>query len=179
MGASSGIGIETARALATAGADVTIAVRNPDAGRGVADDINTALGQERVAVRTLDLADLSSVHRFAEQWGSTALDVLINNAGIMATPLGRTRSGWESLAVRDQPPRSLRAGERPSRRARTCRRCANRVPEFPRTLELRHRLRRHQLRQPRMCCSQSRRPAAGHTTESRQTRCIPAGSGPT
>ena len=60
-GASSGIGIETARALATAGADVTIAVRNPNAGGGVADGINTALGQERVAVRTLDLADLGSV----------------------------------------------------------------------------------------------------------------------
>ncbi|MGW2938962.1 SDR family NAD(P)-dependent oxidoreductase [Streptomyces sp. NPDC001156] len=95
-GGSSGIGIETARALATAGAAVVIAVRNPEAGRSVADDINTGLDSPRVTVAQLDLANLSSVRRFATEWGKTPVHALINNAGIMATPPTRTESGWEA-----------------------------------------------------------------------------------
>src|SRR5215469_11588275 len=95
-GGSSGIGIETARALATAGAAVVIAVRNPEAGRSVAETINASLDSPRVTVAQLDLADLSSVRRFTTEWGDTPLHALINNAGIMATPLMRTASGWES-----------------------------------------------------------------------------------
>ncbi|MDT0469104.1 SDR family NAD(P)-dependent oxidoreductase [Streptomyces gibsoniae] len=94
-GGSSGIGIETARALATAGADVVIAVRNPQAGHGVADDINTGLDSPRVTVSQLDLADLPSIRRFATEWGRTPVHALIDNAGIMATPLTRTASGRE------------------------------------------------------------------------------------
>ncbi|MDT0467564.1 SDR family NAD(P)-dependent oxidoreductase [Streptomyces gibsoniae] len=94
-GGSSGIGIETARALAGAGADVLIAVRNPEAGRGVADDINTGFDSPRVTVSQLDLADLPSIRRFAAEWGRTPVHALIDNAGIMATPLTRTASGRE------------------------------------------------------------------------------------
>jgi NAD(P)-dependent dehydrogenase (short-subunit alcohol dehydrogenase family) len=94
-GGSSGIGIETARALATAGAAVTIAVRNPENGQSVADTINAGLESPRVSVAHLDLEDLSSVRRFATEWGTSQLDVLIGNAGIMAPPLTRTASGWE------------------------------------------------------------------------------------
>lgn len=95
-GGSSGIGIETASALATAGAAVVIAVRNPEAGRSVADKINACLDSPRVTVAHLDLADLPSVRRFAAEWGKAPVHALINNAGIMATPLTRTASGWES-----------------------------------------------------------------------------------
>ncbi|MET8809617.1 SDR family NAD(P)-dependent oxidoreductase [Streptomyces sp. NPDC004546] len=95
-GGSSGIGIETARALATAGASVTIAVRNPEAGRSVADKINAGLDSPRVTVAHLDLADLTSVRRFATGWGKMPVHALIDNAGIMATPLTRAASGWES-----------------------------------------------------------------------------------
>ncbi|MEV8562986.1 SDR family NAD(P)-dependent oxidoreductase [Streptomyces sp. NPDC051917] len=95
-GGSSGIGIETARALATAGASVTIAVRNPEAGRSVADKINAGLDSPRVTVAPLDLADLTSVRRFATGWGKMPVHALIDNAGIMATPLTRAASGWES-----------------------------------------------------------------------------------
>jgi NAD(P)-dependent dehydrogenase (short-subunit alcohol dehydrogenase family) len=94
-GGSSGIGIETARALATAGASVVLAVRNPEAGRSVADKINAGLDSPRVTVAQLDLADLSSVRRFATEWGKSPVHALIDNAGIMATPLTRTASGWE------------------------------------------------------------------------------------
>ncbi|MFF3468273.1 SDR family NAD(P)-dependent oxidoreductase [Streptomyces sp. NPDC001984] len=95
-GGSSGLGIETARALATAGAAVVIAVRNPETGRSVADDINASLDSPRVTVTQLDLTDLSSVRRFATEWGKTPAHALINNAGIMAAPLTRTASGWEA-----------------------------------------------------------------------------------
>ncbi|MFL5842864.1 MAG: SDR family NAD(P)-dependent oxidoreductase [Thermoleophilaceae bacterium] len=89
-GASSGIGIETARALAGAGAEVTLAVRNVDAGRRVADDIE---GPTRVA--RLDLADQDSVAEFTAGWDGP-LDMLVNNAGVMAIPeLERTPQGWE------------------------------------------------------------------------------------
>src|SRR5215468_12053501 len=72
-GGSSGIGIETARALASAGADVLIAVRNLNVGASVAENINVGLGSARVTVGLLDLGDLSSVRRFAADWGSAPL----------------------------------------------------------------------------------------------------------
>jgi NAD(P)-dependent dehydrogenase (short-subunit alcohol dehydrogenase family) len=77
-GASSGIGIETARALAGAGAEVTLAVRDVSAGERVAADIG---GTVRVAA--LDLSDLNSVDAFVAAWNGP-LHILVNNAGVMA-----------------------------------------------------------------------------------------------
>jgi NAD(P)-dependent dehydrogenase (short-subunit alcohol dehydrogenase family) len=94
-GASSGIGVETARVLAGAGADVTLAVRDVDAGERTAAWIRVATANPRVRFDRLDLADLSSVAEFVTAWDGP-LDVLVNNAGVMALPsLQRTREGWE------------------------------------------------------------------------------------
>ncbi|MEU7924611.1 SDR family NAD(P)-dependent oxidoreductase [Micromonospora sp. NPDC049801] len=93
-GGSSGIGVETARALASAGAEVTLAVRNPDAGQKAADDITGTTGNDRVLVAPLDLADQNSVADFVANWDGP-LHILVNNAGIMAAPLSRTPQGWE------------------------------------------------------------------------------------
>ncbi|MEU4476106.1 SDR family NAD(P)-dependent oxidoreductase [Micromonospora sp. NPDC023888] len=93
-GGSSGIGVETARALASAGAEVTLAVRNPDAGQQAADDITGTTGNDRVMVAPLDLADQGSVADFVANWDGP-LHILVNNAGIMAAPLSRTPQGWE------------------------------------------------------------------------------------
>ena len=82
-GASSGIGVETARALADAGAAVTLAVRNAEAGERVAAEIREGTGNGAVTVGALDLSDLSSVAAFAAAW-SGPLDILVNNAGVMA-----------------------------------------------------------------------------------------------
>lgn len=88
-GANSGLGAVTARELARAGASVTLAVRDTAKGQAAAADMP---GQ--VTVRALDLADLSSVRRFAEE--TSGVDVLINNAGIMAVPYATTADGFES-----------------------------------------------------------------------------------
>jgi NAD(P)-dependent dehydrogenase (short-subunit alcohol dehydrogenase family) len=93
-GASSGIGLETARALASAGAEVTLAVRNESAGRRAAGDIANTVPHANLKVAQLDLADHDSVVNFVCRWRG-ALDVLVNNAGIMAPPEQRTREGWE------------------------------------------------------------------------------------
>ena len=93
-GASSGIGVETARELARAGAMVHLAVRDVVAGQKCADDIVATTGNPNVAVAALDLTDLNSIRRFAASWRGT-LDVLVNNAGVMGTPLLRTAPGWE------------------------------------------------------------------------------------
>ena len=82
-GASSGIGVETARALADAGAALTLAVRNTQAGERVAAQIREGTGNGAVTVGALDLSDLSSVSAFAAAW-SGPLDILVNNAGVMA-----------------------------------------------------------------------------------------------
>jgi NAD(P)-dependent dehydrogenase (short-subunit alcohol dehydrogenase family) len=82
-GASSGIGVETALALADAGAAVTLAVRNTAAGEQVAAEIREGTGNGAVAVGALDLSDLSNVAAFAAAW-SGPLDILVNNAGVMA-----------------------------------------------------------------------------------------------
>jgi NAD(P)-dependent dehydrogenase (short-subunit alcohol dehydrogenase family) len=88
-GASSGIGVETARELARVGAHVVLAVRNVAKGEAVAA---TMAGETEV--RELDLASLASIRAFAGAW-SGDLAVLINNAGIMQVPQGRTPDGFE------------------------------------------------------------------------------------
>ena len=89
-GASSGLGAVTARELARAGAHVVLAVRDVAKGEGVAASFTGDW-----EVRELDLASLASVRAFAARW-SGPLDVLINNAGIMAVPQGKTADGFES-----------------------------------------------------------------------------------
>jgi NAD(P)-dependent dehydrogenase (short-subunit alcohol dehydrogenase family) len=86
-GGASGIGIETARALAGAGADVTIAVRDRAAGERVAAELG-------VHMAPLDLADQASVAAFVANWDGP-LHILVNNAGVMAAPETRTPEGWE------------------------------------------------------------------------------------
>ncbi|RFU19825.1 oxidoreductase [Geodermatophilus marinus] len=88
-GGSSGLGLAVARTLAAAGARVVLAVRDETRGRAAADGLP---GQ--VEVRHLDLADLASVRAFATDWTGD-LDLLVNNAGIMMVPRGRTADGFE------------------------------------------------------------------------------------
>jgi NAD(P)-dependent dehydrogenase (short-subunit alcohol dehydrogenase family) len=94
-GASSGIGVETARALAGAGAAVTLAVRDLTAGERVAEDIRAGTSNPAVDVRRLDLADLASVRGFTKAFDKP-LHILVNNAGVMALPDRQLGSGgWE------------------------------------------------------------------------------------
>ncbi|WP_343602028.1 oxidoreductase [Mycobacterium sp.] len=88
-GANSGLGAVTARELARVGAQVVLAVRNT--GKGEAAALHMP---GDVEVRRLDLQDLASVRQFAE--GVDTVDVLVNNAGIMATPYALTADGFES-----------------------------------------------------------------------------------
>ena len=89
-GANSGLGLITARELARVGAKVIVAVRNLDKGTAAAATMTGGT----VEVRKLDLQDLASVHEFADT--VETVDVLVNNAGIMAVPLSRTADGFES-----------------------------------------------------------------------------------
>jgi NAD(P)-dependent dehydrogenase (short-subunit alcohol dehydrogenase family) len=91
-GASSGIGAETARVLAAAGADVTLAVRDTTVGGRVADSISASATHPAVAAT--DLADPKSVARFARNWDGP-LYLLVNNAGLVTGGLERTNEGWE------------------------------------------------------------------------------------
>lgn len=88
-GASSGLGMETARQLAEQGAEVVLAVRNTAKGEDVARSMTG-----KVEVRRLDVADLASVREFAADLGP--VDVLINNAGVMAVPYALTADGFET-----------------------------------------------------------------------------------
>ncbi len=92
-GGYSGIGLETVRALAAAGVRVVVPVRTPEKAAGALADV---AGDVRTA--SLDLADLGSVRRFSEEMAGelSQLDLLINNAGIMACPETRVGPGWES-----------------------------------------------------------------------------------
>jgi NAD(P)-dependent dehydrogenase (short-subunit alcohol dehydrogenase family) len=94
-GAATGIGVETARALALAGAEVIIAARKPELGEEVANAINEEAGLKRASFGMLDLASLEAIRHFTHRWGDRPVDLLINNAGVMASPLIRTADGFE------------------------------------------------------------------------------------
>jgi NAD(P)-dependent dehydrogenase (short-subunit alcohol dehydrogenase family) len=93
-GGASGLGIETVRALATSGASVTVAVRNVGAADPVVADLVRATGNPAIDIRPLDLADRASIAAFVADWDGP-LHILVDNAGVMASPLSRTADGWE------------------------------------------------------------------------------------
>jgi len=96
-GASGGLGAETARALASAGAEIVLAVRDVAKGEGVADSIRSSVEGARIEVRELELSVPSSVRAFAKGFLTEhpSLNILVNNAGVMACPLARTAEGRE------------------------------------------------------------------------------------
>ena len=99
-GGASGLGLETARALAAASADVTLAVRNVVQGKAAAAQMQVDFPKASVHVAHLDLSDLATVQSFAASYNSNSatasLDILVNNAAIMACPLTRNALGWEA-----------------------------------------------------------------------------------
>ena len=105
-GGASGLGLETSRALAAAGAEVTLAVRNVVQGKAAAAQIQADFPNTSVRVAHLDLSDLATVQSFAASYNSNfsansnaataGLDILVNNAAIMACPLTRNALGWEA-----------------------------------------------------------------------------------
>ena len=96
-GANTGIGLETARMLALKGANVVLACRNPEKGKAALDQVLAARPSGRASLAVLDLSDLDSVAAFAARFTASneRLDLLVNNAGVMVPPLGRTKQGFE------------------------------------------------------------------------------------
>lgn len=96
-GASSGIGTETARVLALRGVHVVMAVRNMDAGREVKEAIAKEIPTAKIDAMELDLSSMASVRKFASEFSSLGLplNLLINNAGIMATPFMLSKDNIE------------------------------------------------------------------------------------
>ena len=97
-GANSGLGYETALALAGCGAAVTMAVRDVTKGEQAAAEIRRTVPGATVEIGPLDLASLASVREFAARWSQAhedGLDLLINNAGVMAIPHRITADGFE------------------------------------------------------------------------------------
>jgi NAD(P)-dependent dehydrogenase (short-subunit alcohol dehydrogenase family) len=96
-GGNSGLGLETARELARHGANVVLACRDTNKGAAARRDIEASVPGARVEVAALDLASLASVKGFAESLASIAsgVDLLINNAGVMAPPRRETSDGFE------------------------------------------------------------------------------------
>jgi NAD(P)-dependent dehydrogenase (short-subunit alcohol dehydrogenase family) len=113
-GAASGIGVETVRALARTGAEITLGVRDVAAGQRVAEAITDSTGNRRLLVRGLDLARRASIDAFVGAW-TGPLHVLIANAGVMALPEERTSEGWEmQFAVNHLGHFALALGLRPA-----------------------------------------------------------------
>jgi len=96
-GANSGIGFDTARALAAKGARVILACRDPEKGHQAERRIRAAAPEADVVFMPLDLASLTSIERFGKDLAvaEPELDILCNNAGVMMPPLGRTAEGFE------------------------------------------------------------------------------------
>jgi NAD(P)-dependent dehydrogenase (short-subunit alcohol dehydrogenase family) len=97
-GANSGLGFEASRELARKNAAVIMAVRNMEKGQAAADRIKAEIPQAALEVRQLDLGSLDSVRDFAARvrQDHDHVDILLNNAGLMATPPGRTKDGFET-----------------------------------------------------------------------------------
>ncbi len=97
-GANSGLGLATARELARAGAQLVAAVRNVPKGEAVAAEIAAAIPNASVEVSKLDLGDVASVREFADRMSAEhdRVDLLVNNAGVMAPPRRMTADGFES-----------------------------------------------------------------------------------
>ena len=100
-GGYSGVGLETVRALASAGARVTIGVRDAARGEATAQELNAELRDTKIQAAELDLGSLASVRRFAQTYLKTlpaenaALNILVNNAAVMACPFEHTEDGHE------------------------------------------------------------------------------------
>jgi len=93
-GGASGIGLETAKTLASAGAEVTIAARDLETGKRTAGEISAKTKNHAVHAMQLDLLSRDSIAAFAAAW-SGPLHILVNNAGVMACPEGHTPEGWD------------------------------------------------------------------------------------
>ncbi len=97
-GANSGIGLETAAALAGAGARIVMGCRNPVTAAAAVDEVRRRSGNDAVETRPLDLSDMSAVRRFAEGLGDLdRIDVLINNAGLMLDQRSESAQGHEMM----------------------------------------------------------------------------------
>lgn len=96
-GGNSGIGLEAAKVFAERGAQVILAVRNAEKGEAAREAILKDWPEAQIDVMKLNLADLSTVRTFADQFQSRfdSLDLLINNAGVMTPPLSKTKDGFE------------------------------------------------------------------------------------
>jgi NAD(P)-dependent dehydrogenase (short-subunit alcohol dehydrogenase family) len=96
-GANSGLGLEAARLMARKGARVVLAIRNAAKGRAAAEEIRTDVPAADLDIMYLDLACLESIHRFAQAFVASydRLDMLVNNAGVMAIPRRKTTDGFE------------------------------------------------------------------------------------
>jgi len=89
-GATSGIGIPTATALARTGCSLVITARDPAKGQEALEAIRKDSGNAEVTVRALDLCSFKSVKSFVKEWGDQKIDVLLHNAGVMAIPFTKT-----------------------------------------------------------------------------------------
>jgi NAD(P)-dependent dehydrogenase (short-subunit alcohol dehydrogenase family) len=98
-GATGGLGLETALALAGAGADVVLAGRNPDKGRAAETAIRARYPDARIRFEAVDLASLDSVRHFAERMlaAERPIDILVNNAGVMALPRRATTADGHEM----------------------------------------------------------------------------------
>src|SRR5437868_2955888 len=97
-GANSGVGYESAIALARKGARIVMGCRSLDKAERAKQDILKLVPNAKLEVMQLDLGSLKSVHSFADTFNATydRLDILMNNAGIMVPPYGKTAEGFET-----------------------------------------------------------------------------------
>jgi NAD(P)-dependent dehydrogenase (short-subunit alcohol dehydrogenase family) len=95
-GANSGIGWETAVGLARKGAHVVLACRSPEKGEDALARLRATNPSGTAELARLDLSDLDSVRAFADGFGRDRIDLLVNNAGVMAPPYGKTKQGFET-----------------------------------------------------------------------------------
>ena len=96
-GAASGLGEESTRALAAHGASILMLARDPQKNADAAERVRAAVPDAELSIDTVDLADLASVRAFADRHleSGQPIDVLMNNAGVMACPFGHTADGFE------------------------------------------------------------------------------------